>query len=158
MEPVEHCPLFGQSATKRRNPVPTVDVVVFAPSRGVLLIERAGEPLGWALPGGFVDYGESVEQAAVREAHEETGLAVELIGLLGVYSRPDRDPRMHTMSTVFIAIPKDPSAFRAGDDARGGAFFSLGEWPSPVVFDHLEILADFERRWVRYNGPLRRRG
>jgi 8-oxo-dGTP diphosphatase len=158
LEPDNHCPHCGRPAAKRKNPVPTVDVVIYAPGRGVLLIERAGEPLGWALPGGFVDYGESVEQAAMREAREETGLAVELIGLLGVYSSPDRDPRLHTMSTVFIAIARDPSAFRAGDDARGGAFFPVGCWPSPVVFDHLTMLGDFERLWLRYNGPLRSLG
>jgi 8-oxo-dGTP diphosphatase len=149
------CPHCGKPVPMHKNPVPTADVLVYVPGRGVLLIERKNVPLGWALPGGFVEYGESVEQAAIREAREETGLEVELISLLGVYSSPERDPRRHTMSTVFIAQPKDLSTLKAGDDASGTAFFPLGKWPHPVVFDHLAVLKDFEMRWVRYNGFLR---
>ena len=102
-------------------------------------------------PGGFVDYGETVEQAAVREALEETGLRIRLTGLLGVYSDPARDPRRHTLSVVFIAQAENPEALAAGDDAAEARFFSMGEWPVPVAFDHLGILGDFERQIFRLN-------
>ena len=92
---------------KYRNPFPTVDIIIeILDGRrrpGVVLIERRNPPLGWALPGGFVDYGETLEAAAIREAREETSLDVELIGQLGTYSDPSRDPRFHTVSTVFLA-------------------------------------------------------
>jgi 8-oxo-dGTP diphosphatase len=122
-----------------------VDVVILMPcpeGEGVVLIERANPPLGWALPGGFVDYGESCEQAAGREMKEETGLDVVLTGLLGVYSDPERDPRQHTMSVVYTGVPRNPAALTAGDDAAGVGVFPLGEWPE-LVFDHAVILADF---------------
>jgi 8-oxo-dGTP diphosphatase len=154
MGPTRPCPHCGKPVPLN-TPVPAVDVLVYLPAQGVLLIERKNAPLGWALPGGFVEYGESIEQAAVREAREETGLEVELIALLGVYSRPDRDPRFHTMSSVFIALPRDVSVLKAGDDAGGWALFPLGKWPGHVAFDHLDILKDFERRWIRYNGFMR---
>ena len=85
------------TATHPRNPAPTVDIVILAAGLGIVLVERKNPPPGWALPGGFVDYGESCEAAAVREAREETGLDVVLTGLVGVYSDPARDPRGHTM-------------------------------------------------------------
>ncbi|MFV2082523.1 MAG: NUDIX domain-containing protein, partial [bacterium] len=91
------------SKTEFRNPFPTVDIVIEVDDAGIVLIKRKNPPHGWAIPGGFVDYGESVEEAAVREAKEETALDVELVRLLGVYSDPDRDPRFHTVSTVFVA-------------------------------------------------------
>ncbi|AGW14060.1 NUDIX domain-containing protein [Megalodesulfovibrio gigas] len=134
-----------------RNPTPTVDVVIYDPARGVLLIERKNPPPGWALPGGFVDEGETVEAAAIREAREETGLDVVLTGLLGVYSDPARDPRKHTMSTVFIGQAVDPGAFAAGDDAGAARFFPLGAWPEVVAFDHRQILEDFRALLRRYN-------
>jgi 8-oxo-dGTP diphosphatase len=84
-----------------RNPTPTVDIIIELgdhPGRPIILIERRNEPLGWAIPGGFVDYGESVETAAIREAKEEIGLDVELLEQFHVYSDPNRDPRQHTLS------------------------------------------------------------
>jgi 8-oxo-dGTP diphosphatase len=123
-----------------RNPLPTVDVVV-ARGEAVLLVKRRFEPVGWALPGGFVDVGETVAAAAVREAREETGLDVTLDALLHVYSDPARDPRRHTLSVVFVAHAEgEPSG---GDDAAEAGFFPLDALPSPIVFDHARILSDF---------------
>ncbi len=128
-----------------RNPLPTVDIIIEIRS-GIVLIERKNAPHGWAIPGGFIDYGESAEAAAVREAREETGLSVELIRQFHTYSDPERDPRFHTISTVFIAgadgVPK------AGDDAKGIGIFDKNNLPSPVCFDHSLILQDyFSRRY-----------
>lgn len=120
-----------------------MDVVIHDPLRGVVLVARRNPPRGWALPGGFIDYGETVEQAAVREAREETGLAVRLQRLLGVYSSPDRDPRHHAMSVVFVAVPSGEGSLpKGGDDAAKARFFPLGQWPV-LVFDHARILDDF---------------
>jgi len=153
------CPRCGGTVREYRNPAPTVDVVIYDPALGVVLIERANAPLGLALPGGFVDYGESVEDAAVREMREETGLEVELTGLLGVYSRPDRDPRGHTMSTVFTGRAENPAALQAGDDARRAAFYPLNALPGGIVFDHAEILQDFMkvRNGLRVLAPVWRK-
>ena len=137
------CPHCGKPFSAYRNPTPTTDVVVYVPGRGVAIISRANEPRGYALPGGFIDEGERAETAAVREMREELGLDVELIGLLGVYSRPDRDPRMHTLSVVFVGHPRDFDTLRAGDDAAEAAFYPLNALPTPLVFDHARILADF---------------
>lgn len=137
------CPHCGKEYSAYRNPTPTTDVVIYSPKRGIVIIKRANIPLGYALPGGFVDEGEQVEKAAIREMREETGLDVELVGLLGVYSRPDRDPRQHTVSTVFVGTPRDPDKLKAGDDAAGAAFYSLYALPEPIVFDHSKIIADF---------------
>ena len=155
------CPACGQEVPVYRNPVPTVDVVICIPERGIVLIERRNPPFGWALPGGFVDYGESVEQAALREAKEETGLDVQLHGLLGVYSSPDRDPRQHNMSVVFMAQALDPVQLKAGDDAGRVCVASLTELPE-LAFDHARILSDYEqavdqgrtRRPVEYGRSL----
>ncbi|MBR8830086.1 MAG: hypothetical protein N5P05_003254 [Chroococcopsis gigantea SAG 12.99] len=129
-----------------RNPTPTVDIIIELidrPHRPIILIERQNPPLGWALPGGFVDYGESVEKAAMREALEEVSLQVELIEQFQVYSHPGRDPRGHTLSIVFIAtaegIPK------AEDDAKSVGVFALWELPPVLCFDHGRILADYRR-------------
>jgi 8-oxo-dGTP diphosphatase len=138
------CPACGGQVPVYRNPLPTVDVVISFPDQGVVLIKRRNPPYGWALPGGFVDYGESVEQAAVREAKEETGLDVRLHGLLGVYSSPDRDPRQHTMSVVFMGTAKKESRLQAGDDAGQTRVAPLDDLPE-LAFDHARILADFQQ-------------
>lgn len=123
-----------------RNPVPTVDIIIEV-EKGVVLIKRRNPPPGWAIPGGFVDYGETVENAAVREAKEETGLDVELTRLLGVYSDPERDPRGHTISTVFVASASGPPV--AGDDAADARIFTKNSLPSDIAFDHRKILGDY---------------
>lgn len=149
MEKKIPCPHCGGDVVMYRNPAPTVDVVILVPDMGpdggVVLVERRNPPLGWALPGGFIDYGESCERAAVREAREETGLEVELTGLLGVYSDPSRDPRQHTMSVVYTGTARDLDALQAGDDAARAEVFPLDALPG-LAFDHDAILADFLRR------------
>ncbi len=122
-----------------RNPVPTVDIIIEIDDR-IVLIERKYQPLGWALPGGFVDYGESFEQAAVREALEETGIAVTDLRQFRTYSDPVRDRRMHTASTVYIA--KGVGLPKGADDAARAALFGEGELPE-LAFDHARILADY---------------
>ncbi|HYL58290.1 MAG TPA: NUDIX hydrolase [Candidatus Acidoferrales bacterium] len=109
----------------------------------IVLIERKNFPPGWAIPGGFVEFGESVEQAAIREAREETSLEVEIRALLGVYSRPDRDPRGHTITVVYVA--RASGVPRAADDAKNVALFDPRVPPAPLAFDHAEILADYVR-------------
>ena len=138
------CPQCGASVKEYTNPAPTVDVVVYTPEHGVLLIERKNIPLGHALPGGFVDCGESAEHAAVRELKEETNLDVTLDGLLGVYSKPNRDPRQHTLGVVFAGTASNPDALCAGDDAAAAAYYPLDNLPPTLAFDHAEILKDFE--------------
>ncbi len=109
----------------------------------IILIERKNFPPGWAIPGGFVDPGESVERAAIRELREETSLEVELRVLLGVYSRPGRDPRGPTVSVVYVGRARGVP--RADDDAKGIGLFPPDEPPAPLAFDHAEILADYVR-------------
>jgi 8-oxo-dGTP diphosphatase len=135
-----------------RNPVPTVDIVIEMEGDRIVLIERRNEPLGWALPGGFVDYGERLEDAARREAMEETGLTVELTQLLGMYSDPRRDPRQHTVSTVYVGTAT--GAPSGSDDALQAELFTLDELPSPLCFDHEQILADY--RHFKESGELPR--
>jgi ADP-ribose pyrophosphatase YjhB (NUDIX family) len=134
-----HC----QHPIRPRNPIPTVDTIIDIDGR-IVLIKRANPPLGWALPGGFVDYGESFEQAALREAREETGLDVLELAQFHTYSDPHRDPRMHTASTVFVGVPA------AGDDAAEAALFGKDELPD-LAFDHARIIADYFR-WKEKNG------
>jgi 8-oxo-dGTP diphosphatase len=127
-----------------RNPSPTADIIIELidrPERPIILVERQNEPFGWAIPGGFIDEGETVEQAARREALEETGLEVSLVELLGVYSDPERDPRKHTMSVVYIATAT--GAAIAGDDAKALQLFSPSDLPHPLCFDHAQILQDY---------------
>jgi len=137
------------SAVPQRNPFPTVDIVLHRAGQGILLIERRNPPHGWALPGGFIDYGESAEQAAVREAREETGLEVRLTGLLGVYSDPDRDPRFHTLSVAYMAQCDENEIPCAGDDAKNARFFPLDALPTDIAFDHRKIIADFANKISR---------
>ncbi len=117
-----------------------MDTIIQVPG-GIVLIKRRYPPPGWALPGGFVEYGETVEAAARREAHEETGLDVSLTELLGVYSDPRRDPRGHTMAVVFIGNAEGTPS--AGDDAAEAAVFTEQSLPAPLAFDHGQILADY---------------
>ena len=124
-----------------KNPLPTVDIIIEMERGQIVLIERKNEPRGWALPGGFVDYGESLEDAAVREAREETGLDVDLAGQFHTYSDPGRDPRGHTISTVFLARAKGIP--RAASDARNAGLFSEHALPEPLAFDHAQILSDY---------------
>ncbi|AIF69998.1 hypothetical protein PAP_08050 [Palaeococcus pacificus DY20341] len=120
----------------------TVDLVIVY-NGGIVLIKRRNYPYKdhWALPGGFVEYGERVEDAAVREAKEETGLNVELLGLVGVYSDPHRDPRGHTVTTAFLAVGR--GELKGGDDAKEARVFTFQELKEiPLAFDHAEIIND----------------
>ena len=129
-----------------RNPTPTVDIIIELtdrPNRPIVLIERRNPPYGWAIPGGFIDYGEAAETAAVREALEETALQVELIEQFQVYSDPNRDPRQHTLSVVFIATAAGEP--QAQDDAKNIDIFELWQLPKALCFDHDRILQDYWR-------------
>lgn len=137
------CPQCGYVFPQEQRPIPAVDIIIEYQDEGVVLISRKYPPLGWALPGGFVEYGESLEEAAVREAKEETGLEVELLGQFHTYSRPDRDPRRHVISTVFVARAAGP--YQAADDAGDLGIFPLDRLPEPLAFDHAQILADYRR-------------
>jgi 8-oxo-dGTP diphosphatase len=127
-------------SSESRVPLPTVDAIIEV-AGGVVLVRRRNPPPGWALPGGFVEYGETVETAATREAREETGLAVDLVELFHVYSDPNRDPRRHTISTVFIGRAEGSPV--AGDDAADARVFAQDALPMELAFDHAQILADY---------------
>lgn len=133
---------------KHKNPIPTADIIIEITRQdgreGIILIERKNPPFGWALPGGFVDYGETLEQAAVREAKEETSLDISLKSQLHTYSDPGRDPRKHTISTVFIAAAKGKPI--AQDDAQKIGIFTEEEITFSLAFDHSQILNDYFRR------------
>ncbi len=149
------CPHCGKVVEKYRNPFPTVDIIIEMASGShgpiaqkeegnIVLIERKNPPFGWALPGGFVDYGESLEVAALREAEEETCLKVRLLYQLGAYSAPTRDPRFHTISVVFVASAT--GAPKAADDAKNVGIFSRDSLPENLAFDHGEILQDYFKK------------
>lgn len=123
------------------NPIPTVDIIIEIESKGIVLIKRKNRPYGWAIPGGFVDYGESLEESAVREAKEETNLDVELIRQFHTYSDPARDPRHHTITTVYIARGK--GILEAKDDALEIGLFTQSNLPEEIAFDHSKILEDY---------------
>lgn len=138
--------------TQYRNPKPTVDVIIELEDSGgpagrrgaaprIVLIERKNEPHGWALPGGFVDYGEPLPVAARREAREETGLDVELVEQFHTYSDPARDPRQHTVSTVFVGRARGTPV--GADDAARAAVFGRDDLPAVICFDHRQILEDY---------------
>jgi 8-oxo-dGTP diphosphatase len=135
-----------------KTPLLTVDIIIEmadAPARPIVLIERRFPPPGWALPGGFVDVGETLEAAARREAREETALEVELKLLLGCYSDPTRDARGHTASAVYIAEARGNPC--AGDDAGRIELFDPAHCP-PLAFDHARIIADY-RAWLETGRP-----
>ncbi len=137
------CPACGSGVKSYRNPIPTVDIIIEIDSR-IVLIERQNKPYGWALPGGFVDYGETLEAAATREALEETSIAVTDLRLLGCYSDPARDLRQHNISTVFVAKGSDSPV--AGDDAKSACLFKPDELPLNLCFDHDRIIKDYHHR------------
>ncbi len=125
-----------------KTPKLTVDIVIRV-NDGIILIKRKNRPYGWALPGGFVDVGETVEHAAIREAKEETGLSIHNLSLLGVYSDPDRDPRFHTVSVVFTADANGNP--KGGDDAAEAKTYQITNLPSEIVFDHKKIINDAQK-------------
>lgn len=135
------CPKCQNEIEIYKNPIPTVDVIIEIGSKEIVLIKRKNPPPGWALPGGFVDYGESLEEAAVREAREETDLDVRLTGQFHTYSDPRRDPRHHSISTVYIAKAKGVP--HAKDDAIEVGTFNESNLPDVIVFDHRSILKDY---------------
>jgi ADP-ribose pyrophosphatase YjhB (NUDIX family) len=135
------CPQCETVVKEFRNPFPTADIII-EQDEGIVLILRRNEPRQWAIPGGFCDYGESLEAAAVREAKEETGLDVELIEQFHTYSDPQRDPRQHNITTVFIARSIG-GTLQAQDDAQDIGIFSENNLPPQLAFDHDEILKDY---------------
>ncbi len=137
------CPMCGAPVKVYRNPLLTVDIIIEMPGGGIVLIERKNPPYGWALPGGFVDYGESLESAALREAREETGLDVEDLRQFRAYSDPQRDPRHHTVTMVFAG--KGRGSPEAADDAARLEVFPLDALPPDLAFDHARILSDYSK-------------
>lgn len=134
-------------------PLLAADVIIELTDAGrdIVLVERKFPPYGWALPGGFVEIGETVEGAAVREALEETGLQVALECLLGCYSDPRRDPRGHTVSLVFVAAAAGSP--RARDDAKNVRAVDPFAFAGPLAFDHARILADYRRYRATNRSP-----
>jgi ADP-ribose pyrophosphatase YjhB (NUDIX family) len=127
-----------------QNPIPTVDIIIEIESKGIVLIKRKNPPFGWAIPGGFADYGEPLEETAVREAKEETNLDVKLIRQFHTYSDPKRDPRHHNISTVYIAKAKGKP--KAKDDALEIGIFNESTLPNDIAFDHSSILNDYFKK------------
>lgn len=126
--------------SRQRNPVVTVDAIIEM-NGGVVLIRRKNPPPGWAIPGGFVDYGETLEEAVIREMKEETCLDIALLRQFHTYSDPARDPRHHTVSTIFIATAAGTP--RAADDAADIGIFTRETLPEELAFDHRQILEDY---------------
>lgn len=127
-----------------KKPSVTVDILIINENREFILIKRKNDPYKdfWAIPGGFVDYGETVENAAIREALEETNINVELINIVGVYSNPNRDPRGHTISIVFLASGNMEN-MKADSDAKDINIFSINDLNKiKIAFDHEKILND----------------
>ncbi len=135
-----HREIISDSFRTFRNPVPTVDTIV-EKDKGIVLINRKNPPSGWALPGGFVNYGESLEEAARRETKEETNLEIKELRQFRVYSNPKRDPRCHTITTVFTA--RGQGKLKARDDAKKIKVFGREELPQDLAFDHRQILEDY---------------
>lgn len=137
---------------KHKCPIPTVDIIIEIKRKngqeGIILIKRKNPPHGWALPGGFVDIGESLEEAAVREAKEETSLDIKLKSQFHTYSDPKRDPRKHTISTVYVAAAQGRPI--AQDDAQDIGIFTEEEINFPLAFDHQKILADYFKQKNNY--------
>lgn len=133
---------------KFKNPIPTVDIIIEMEHSGgqpeIVLIKRKNPPYGWALPGGFVEYNESLEQAAKREAKEETSLDIQIVSQMFTYSDPMRDPRFHTITTVYIARANGTP--EANDDAAEIGVFSREKIDFPLAFDHAKILEDYFQR------------
>lgn len=124
----------------QRNPFLTVDAIIEI-NGGIVLINRKNFPAGWAIPGGFVDYGETIEDAVIREAKEETGLDIKIIRQFHTYSDPKRDPRHHTVTTIFIASAAGTPV--AADDAKKAGVFTRETLPADLAFDHRQILDDY---------------
>ena len=136
-----HCPHCGRQIEKYKHPSPTVDIIIEMQGGGIILIKRKNPPFGWALPGGFVDYGESLEDAAIREAREETSLDITLTSQFHTYSDPQRDPRKHTISTVYLATADGTPV--AADDAQEIGIFTKENLPLPLAFDHGKIVTGY---------------
>jgi len=138
------CPKCKNRIEIYQNPIPTVDIIIEIEPKGIVLIKRKNPPYGWAIPGGFVDYGESLEKAAIREAKEETNLRVKIIKQFHTYSDPKRDPRHHSISTVYIAKAKGIP--KAKDDALEIGIFNESNLPDELAFDHRSILNDYFKK------------
>ena len=136
-----HCPHCGRQIEKYKHPSPTVDIIIEMQGGGIILIKRKNPPFGWALPGGFVDYGESLEDAAAREAREETSLDITLTSQFHTYSDPQRDPRKHTITTVYLAKAEGTPV--AADDAQEIGIFTRENLPLPLAFDHSKIVTSY---------------
>ena len=143
--------------TKPITPLLAADAIIELmdyPGQPFVLIERVYPPYGWAVPGGFVDVGETLEHAAIREAKEETNLDVALSCLLGIYSNPQRDPRNHTVTAVYIAQAHGTPI--AADDAKTCGLFTFENLPEQLAFDHAQVLSDYRQfKETRQVTPLR---